>query len=636
MADKQYKQADFPQEEQEDVLMRALGATRAAGQTQLIILDESKVVLPMSKSELRLFKVFDPDSGESRRLAVDKNDKRVNYEKALAREEKLHFKKHGVAQLELHRLVELGEQAELPVLIKYVIEEEFIDKSELEKDPDNEAKTSAAQAMVLEAQQRVERETAELHQKTMARFNVAVSDEVRPSGPFVSAVLPADTIRELARDPRVAFIGMDQEKEVPDYPTIPESLPTTRTQTVHSTGFKGAGIKIAVLEGGTLTVSQSCFNIGSIQSTTPAANSHMTKSVGIIGNRYSDGSCGGSWQGYAPEAKVYLANVDDYKDRYDWAKSKGVNVITMSWHFPSEETSGSLHSRDIYFDYWVTKYPYPTIFASAGNEAESGAYASGKGYNFFGVGNVLNDGDGNRCNDVISSSSSWKNPTSPHNDREIPEIAAPGSRHDLLGTDFGGTSCATPVTASIATLLMSKNSNLKIWPEAIRAIMLATANYQNADGSSWSKYSDGKDGTGMVNAWYGCLTAGQRETDTTPQYRAHDYGTMGASDFSKGYFNKTWKANTGTTNSRIRVALTWNSKVTTTSSVLDADLDLEVYDPDGNLVAWSTTWDSNYEFIEFKPNKLGTYTIKIRGYSVPSSFVSYYGIAWTTHYDLCS
>jgi serine protease AprX len=637
MADKQNPKADFPQEEQDDLLLRVLGPKEAAKRKQLIVLDESNIVLPLSKTQLHLFKLLDPVSGEELRLAASKSGKRANYDKALAREQKLHFEKFGVAQAELYRLAELGEQSELPVLIKYVIEEEFIDKSALEIDPDDDTKARAAQAVALKAQERVEQETAELHQKTMARFNLRVADEVRPSGPFVSAVLPAGAIRELARDPRVAFIGMDQEKEVPDYPTIAQSLPTTGTQTVHSSGSKGAGVKIAVLEGGTLTISQSCFNIGAIQSSSPAASSHMTKSVGIIGNRYSSsGACSGSWQGYAPDAKVYLANVSDYKDRYDWAKSKGVNVVTMSWHFGSEETNGGLHSRDVYFDYWVTRYPYPTIFTSAGNQAGSNAYASGKGYNFFGVGNVLNDGDGNRCNDVISSDSSWKNPTSPHSDREIPEIAAPGSRHDLLGSNFGGTSCATPVAASIAALLMSKNSSLKIWPEAVRAIMLATANYQKADGSDWSKFSDGKDGVGMLNTWYGSLTAGRRETGTTAQFRAHDYGSMRASDFSGGYFNKTWKARTNTTNARIRVAVTWNSKVTTSSSVLDADLDLHVFDPDGHLVAWSSTWDSNYEFVEFKPTKTGNYTIKIRGFSVPSSFVSYYGVAWTTHYDLCS
>jgi len=371
-----------------------------------------------------------------------------------------------------------------------------------------------------------------------------------------------------------------------------------------------------------------------------AANDHMTKSVGIVGNRYSAGGCSGPWQGYAPDASVLLANESAYQDRYDWARGQGVNVVTMSWHFGSEESSGALHSRDVYFDYWVTRYPYPSVFASAGNEAAADAFASGKGYNFLGVGNVLNDGDGDRCNDAISSDSSRKNPTSPHSDHEVPALASPGSRHDLLGSSFGGTSCATPVTAAIAALLMSANTSLKIWPEAIRAILLATANYQRADGADYSRYADGADGAGLVNAHYARLTASSRESGTTPRYRAHDYGLMTASDFRAGMFTKEWKAQTFSTRSRIRVALTWNSKVAAgggvpSSSLLDADLDLWVYDPDGNLTAWSTTWDNSWEFVELVPAKTGVYTIKVRGYSVPSDFSSWYGVAWTTHYDLC-
>jgi hypothetical protein len=115
---------------------------------------------------------------------------------------------------------------------------------------------------------------------------------------------------------------------------------------------------------------------------------------------------------------------------------------------------------------------------------------------------------------------------------------------------------------------------------------------------------------------------------------------MTAADFRGGMFTKEWKAQTSTTRSRIRVALTWNSRVTASggspsSSVLDADLDLWVFDPDGVLVAWSTTWDNSWEFVEFTPAKIGAYTIKVRGYSVPSNFSSWYGVAWTTHYDLC-
>jgi len=624
------QKADLPEEQEFELALSSLGRAKGIGTEKLLILNESQVTLPNLKTELKLYKVLNTETGDSRRVALDADNNVVDYEEHLEKERTLRYEKYGRMQVELHRLVELGEAPTIPVLIKYAVAEEQIDKSRMDID-----QVLEGVARFQEIADKVEQETAALFRETLRQYDLAAPDEVRPSGPFVSAELPPDAIRELSKHPRVAFIGLDQEKVVLDYPTIPESLPTTRANWVHSLGTEGAGIKIAVLESGGLALSESNFNIGEIQ-VTASADLHMTKSVGIIGNQYND-----SWEGYAPEATVYIANDSDYKDAYEWAKSKGVEVITMSWHYPSEETDGDLHSRDIYFDYMVAHYPWPTIFTSAGNQAERDAYASGKGYNFFGVGNVLNDGDGDRCNDEISSTSSWLDPTSPHGDREIPEVAAPGSRHELLGTSFGGTSCATPVTASIAALLMSTNTSLKIWPEAIRAILLATANYQDADGADWASYRDGKDGTGLINAQYGYWTANRRETGTTAQYRAHDYGSMRKSDFEGGFFEKTWKAKTFTTNSRIRAAITWNSKTASedgepTSSVLDADLDLWVEDPDGHLVAWSVSWDGNYEFVEFTPAKVGEYTIKIRGYSVPDDFFSWYGVAWTTHYELCS
>lgn len=628
------QQADFPEERAPALVTKI---TKIDPQ-YLRILDRREVTLPNLEGRFKLFKVLNTKTGESQRLALDASNALVDYGQLLRKDLALHYRKYGSMQVALYRLVEQEGKRKIPVLIRFNVPEKRIDKSTLP--PGRELEAVAQKAPSLAVQ--LERRAAEMFRATLSEFKLAVPRQIAQSGPFVSARLSTDAIRKLSRDPRVGFIGLHAEQEILDYPTIPESLPATRTNTVHSFGTKGSGVKIAVLESGTTTESTSCFNIGAIQDSGAGTNSHMTKSVAIIGNRYSAGACTGSWQGYAPEATVLLANASSYPDRYEWAKSKGVNVITMSWHYSSEETDGSLHSRDIYFDYATTHYPWPTIFTSAGNQAD-GAYASGKGYNFFGVANILNDGDGDRCNDSISSSSSWKNPTTSHGDREVPEIASPGSRHALLGTSFGGTSAATPVTASIATLLMSKNSSLKIWPEAIRAILLATANYQNADGANWSKYSDGKDGTGMTNTLYGYYTANRRETTEAPQFRAHDYGVMRSSKFNSGFFEKTWKAYTVTTSSRMRVALTWNSKtvkltflgITLNFSFLDADLDLWVYDPDGSLVAWSTTWDSNYEFVEFTPKKTGSYTIRVRGYDVPNDFWSYYGIAWTTHYDLC-
>ncbi len=603
----------------------------------ILILAQRKVALLNLRTKLNLFKVLNLKTGESQIIAFDNSWVNVDYNALLKKEYLSYFKKYGRMQMELYRLVERGDKRMIPVLIKFSLPEEPIDKSKLP--PEREIKAAEKNAIKLSSE--LEQKAIDTFRKMLSEYKFKVPKEIVQSGPFVGSLLSTDAIQKLSKDPRVSFIGLHREKEILDYPTIPESLPTTRTNILHNFGVKGSGVKIAVLEGGTTTESTACFNIGAIQDSNAGLNSHMTKSVAIIGNRYNDETddCTGGWQGYAPEATVLLANTADYTERYDWAKTRGVNVITMSWHYGTEETDGSLHSRDIYFDYAATHYPWPTIFTSAGNQAPDN-YASGKGYNFFGVGNIDNDGDGNRCNDSIANSSSWKNPETLHDDREIPEIASPGSRHALLGTSFGGTSCATPVTASIAALLMSKNTKLKIWCEAIRAILLATANYQVADGTNWSKYSDGKDGTGLTNSYYAYYTANRRETNDKPQFRAHDYGTMTASKFSGGFFEKTWKAYTFAKKSRLRVAITWNSKTaaldgTPTSSELDADLDLWIYDPDMHLVKWSTTWDSNYEFVEFTPSKTGAYTIKIRGYSVPSDFWSYYGVAWTTHYDFC-
>jgi hypothetical protein len=637
------QEGDFPSEQimltRKADLTTKLSSALGYEPARLRVLDRRSVTFRHLGEKVDALKVEDPKTGEGRRVAITADGEVADYDELRRKDLVLRFEKYGNLQLALYELVKQPDRKEIPVMLQIRLKEPEIDKSKLP--PGREIEAASEQVSKIRTEQ--EKQVRQEYETLMKEIGEGTKREVKISGPFVRTRLSTEAVQKLSRNPQVAFIGLDKELIVQDYPTIAESLPTTKTNSVHSTGNTGSGVKIAILESGSLTKPDACFNIAELQDAGAAGNSHMTKSAAIIGNRYntSTGACDGSWTGYAPDASVYIANDSDYQDGYDWAKSKTANVITMSWHYPSEETSGGFHSRDIYFDYYSTHFPWPSIFTSAGNQAGIDAYASGKGYNFFGVGNVLNEDDGDRCNDVISSSSSWENPTSPHSDREIPEIASPGSRHELLDTSFGGTSAATPVTAAISAVLMSANTSLKVWPEAIRAILLATANYQDSDGATWSTGSDGKDGTGMTNTLYGYYTAQRRETGSSAQYRAHDYGSIRHADFAAGYFNKTWKAYTGTTLSRIRVALTWNSKTTTaagspTSSVLDADLDLRVYDPDGVWVATSASWDSNYEFVEFTPSKIGEYTIKIRGWTVPADFSSYYGIAWTTHYDLCS
>ena len=45
------------------------------------------------------------------------------------------------------------------------------------------------------------------------------------------------------------------------------------------------------------------------------------------------------------------------------------------------------------------------------------------------------------------------------------------------------------------------------------------------------------------------------------------------------------------------------------------DLDLRVYDPNGNWVGSSASWDDPFEVVDFTPNVSGYYTFKIKRYA---------------------
>ncbi|QEL18663.1 S8 family serine peptidase [Limnoglobus roseus] len=592
------------------------------------ILDQRPLQLPDVKDTFTLYKISDTKTKTLIRIVADDGGKIVPYEEFAAQNREEHFKKHGCMQLALSRLVQrAAKDTSIPVLVQMDVPGISPDLGRREDD-----KPVADRKTIETKKTTQEEETLKLLTQLLRRLDAALPEGRFQSGPFVATRLPAGVIDRLSRQKGVLFVGMDQEKPVFDYPSVAQSLPTTRTQLVHALGAKGQGVKIAVLEPRMLTIDSSCFRISAIQDPLAIPFGHTTLSVGMIGNRYKDGRYDGPWQGYAPDAEVVLANDGSYQKAYEWARSNGLNVLTMSWHFPSEETNGDLHSRDVYFDYWAVRDPFPSIFTSAGNEAAASAFASGKGYHFFGVGDVRNDGDGNRANDTITSSSSWRNPTS---GREVPAIAAPGTAHELLGGIHTGTSAATPAAAAIAAVLMCDRPQLKVWPEGVRAILLATANYQGSDGADWSPLSDGKDGTGLINAQYAHRTAKRREKGTQLQYRAHDYGEITAAQFQDGFFKKTWKAHHNIVGSRMRIAFTWNKgENCSPAGELDSDLDLMVFDPDMNEVASSMSSVNNYEFVEFMPTRVGSYTIKICGTAVPANFKSYFGVAWTAHSNI--
>src|SRR5262249_3695077 len=101
---------------------------------------------------------------------------------------------------------------------------------------------------------------------------------------------------------------------------------------------------------------------------------------------------------------------------------------------------------------------------------------------------------------TIGRGTSFLNPRSPYQDRQKPELIAPGVQiHTTHGSgndfvDESGTSLAAPHVAGGIALLLQRRPSLRIRPETVRAILMASA-WHNIEGAS--RLSD-KDGAGAI------------------------------------------------------------------------------------------------------------------------------------------
>jgi Subtilase family len=288
------------------------------------------------------------------------------------------------------------------------------------------------------------------------------------------------------------------------------------------------------------------------------------------------------------------------------------------------------------------RWPFPTILQASGNFWQGDAdniqppedeFVNHKGFNSLAVGNHDDTAS------AMSGDSVFRNPSSSHGDRELPEISANGTGVSAVGESKSGTSFAAPAAAGVTALLQDVDGVLCSWPEGCRAILMASAARNVRDGTWWHDVSarvDARDGAGAVDAQAGVLIAQQRRfRDAPATRRGWDVGTLSTASFGADKL-ATFRYRIAVPNKlffpTVKVALAWDSSVTSIldiplTSTLTVDFDLLVRDSRGNQVASSASWDNSYEIAEFAATAGETYDIVIRRWSGTESV--WYGVAWT-------
>ncbi len=583
--------------------------------------------IPRGTDYVELVKAVERDGGAPVDLAFDAKGRPVDAVEILGALAKRRVEKYGNMHETLFRHVEqMGSREWVDVVVWPVIDAELFDyekpnKGEVDAVPDGQRDADS------KLRERVAQTTDALKQ-VKAKISMDASEDM----PGIHATMTVAALRELSRNDTIGLLLLDDRSEILDLGT---SVSVAHTDRAHTLGFDGAGVRVAVFESGPSNTANLTF-AGRFTSS-PAASAHARLTSAVIRNTQANAS-----HGHAPGCQLFSANSSD-NDALRWAANQGCTVISQSFHRDNEPGNAGMQGDDVLKDWLALRWPYPTIVQAAGNfwstdpdniSPPESEFVNHKGYNTLSIGNH-DDTAG-----AMSGSSVFRNPSSTHGDRELPELCANGTTVAAVGESMSGTSFSAPAVAGVTAVLQSVDATLRSWPEGCRAILMASATRNVANGTWWSDVSarrDASDGAGAVDAEIGVRIAQQRRSrNAAGVQRGWDVGTLASNDFGPDRMStfryrvtvprRGWSP-------KVKVALAWDSKVSSflnipLASTLTVDFDLIVRNSAGSQVASSASWDNSYEIAEFAATPGETYDILVRRWSGTDSV--WYGIAWNT------
>ncbi len=586
---------------------------------ELTITNATPVEFPLQSTSLYAFKGTNP-KGDALSIALTPDGVEADLAKLTDIEQQKYEELNGHLTPDLAaRLVQLADDDVLDIAVEALVPEGADAGGPARPDPRERLSDEQLDQLY---------KTVDAHRAQVAsQLTSALRDRLAELGaepsadelaPVVHARLPVSKIREVAR-----WHDVSKVYEAPIFePDLQISRSVVEADIVNGRGIIGTGVRVAEIEVGGAYHAANPYLAGTLQDWLDACvHPHATWVAGVIRSTHTvirgmapsvtlrvGGSCGG-----------ILSQLQAASNR---ASSWGARAFNLSWGSYAGTQPGS---ADNFYDRLVQD-GWRTVVAAAGNGGLGNRVASpARGYNLITAGSLDDLNTVPWLGDVMSSFSSSGDPVSTYGDREKPELVAPGSNIQTTAPTapwnhsvVSGTSFAAPTITGLAALLMQRRSALTVWPESVKAILMATANH-NVEGAAGLSEHDG------AGAVVGALA------DDVSQGASGNWGGIGYT-CSAAYYT-TVATMTLYSNRPTRVAVVWdtNPSYAQYASRPSADLDVAVFDPAGNFVAGSGSWDNTYELVAFTPAVTGPHTIRVTKYSCALN-PKWLGWAWYQNY----
>jgi len=608
-------------------LLEVAAKRRGLDASRLQLLKNTTVELPLTGRHVETAKVLNTTNGQVFPVSIDEQGQEVEFSTLKAEEQRAYRARYGKFDPKLHKKVQ-DVRGDQKIKIAFWLNTEDLEAQD-PRDGRTDLSREEVDALLARRMDQVKAATSRATEGLTRALERAghVVDRRAEGAPVVFATLPAGLVKQFSEraDVEVAYLAQDEEYK--DHMNV--AGPSIKADKLWDLGITGTGARIAIVEDSRVDFNNSCLsanNLGTRVPNDPNVDDHATACAGIAASTHN------KFRGIAPGAGIYSSNIVNYADfakisaAMD-AAAQNADVSNYSWGLDACVQDGSVNVWGRHADY-IVRYIWDTVTASAGNNGhctQKGYVNSvGSGFNTIAVGNYDDSGTVSSTDNVMWPTSSWEDPLSPHGDREKPEVAAPGAniKTTVMSPNFAcdmaeigsGTSFSAPAVAGLAADLMQVHSSLRVFPESLKALILAgaTDNVEGAPGLSE------KDGAGGVNA----LTS-----YTSTINNRYTWLSVVPSSFDA---NRDITINLGWVNAgqRVKVALVWDSTPTSDylTDPLKADLDLYVLGP--NQFQGSASFDNSYEVVDFTATATGNFQIKVKNFRF-DGFNEYVGVAWS-------